>query len=82
MSATTIDVRRELAHRRNDGIEVFLFWSPTSDRVTVELFDARGEHFELEVDSCDALEAFHHPYVYAAARTVESPIAPTGALAA
>jgi hypothetical protein len=83
MSATTIDVRRELAHRRNDGIEVFLFWSPTADRVTVEVFDARrGEDFEFDVDGRDALDAFHHPYAYAAVRTVRGPIAAIGALAA
>jgi hypothetical protein len=79
----TIAIRRELAHRASDGIEVSLFWGPSADRVTVEVFDSRfSEGFEFEVDGCDALDAFHHPFAYAASRAVGSPIAATGALAA
>jgi hypothetical protein len=55
----------------------------TWPRVTVEVFDARArEGFEFEVDGCDALDAFHHPYVYAASRAAGSPIAVVAALAA
>jgi hypothetical protein len=57
---------RELDRRRNDGIEVRLLWNPHTNRVSVAIDDERsGESFELEVDSADALAAFHHPYAYA-----------------
>jgi hypothetical protein len=63
---TPIRARRELAQRESDGIEVTLFWHPTSDTLTVEVFD-RGTDafFELAVAPADALEAFNHPYAYA-----------------
>jgi hypothetical protein len=59
--------RRELAHRTADGIEVTLLWRETDGTITVEVFD-RGtdDVFELAV-ACDrALDAFYHPYAYAA----------------
>jgi hypothetical protein len=63
--------RRELAYRSVDGIEVSLFWTRPSNRVTVELFDAQiVERFEFEVDPADALDAFNHPYSYAATRSL------------
>jgi hypothetical protein len=68
MTTTTPDIPiRELDHRTGDGIEVSLFWNSRTDRVSVAVADERsGESFELEVDSSDALAAFHHPYAYAA----------------
>jgi hypothetical protein len=82
MTATMIATRRELAHRVSSGIEVFLFWNTPANRVTVEVFGARfDEGFELEVDGGDALDAFNHPYAYAA-NGVGSPTASTDALAA
>jgi len=69
--AAAIDRRRELAHRASNGIEVSLFWSKPTNRVTVEVFDDRfDEGFEFEVDGSDALDAFHHPFAYAAARGI------------
>jgi hypothetical protein len=65
--AAALDMRRELAHRASNGIEVTLFWSKPTNRVTVKVFEAcvdRG--FELEIDGSKALDAFHHPYAYAA----------------
>ena len=66
-SHTTTEIGvHELARRTNDGIEVRLLWNSQTDRVSVTVQDERsGEGFELQVDSTDALEAFHHPYVYA-----------------
>jgi hypothetical protein len=66
---TTIELpeRRELAHRTNDGIDVTLFWSKASNRVTISVFHARSTTaLEFEVDGADALDAFNHPYAYAA----------------
>jgi hypothetical protein len=62
---------RELAYRANDGVEVALLWHPIEDRLTVSVADERaGDQFELAVDSEDALDAFNHPYAYAAFRGI------------
>jgi hypothetical protein len=59
---------RELDRRRGDGIEVRLLWNARTNRVLVSVADEReGDSFEVEVRDGDALEAFHHPYAYAAA---------------
>lgn len=69
--ATPSGSRRELAYRENDGIEVSLFWSKTGNRVTVEVVEEQsGEGFEFDVDGAEALDAFNHPYAYAAARGI------------
>jgi hypothetical protein len=69
MTATTPTQRRELAHRTNDGIEVSLFWTKSSDRITIAIVDTRSdESLDFEVDGRLALNAFNHPYAYAAAR--------------
>ena len=60
-------VARELDRRTNDGIDVRLLWNPQTDRVSVAIDDDRsGESFHFEVSAADALEAFRHPYAYAA----------------
>ena len=64
---STIDTRRELAHRVSDGIEVQLLWSADDDSVSVAVCDHRdGVVFELPVAPERALHAFHHPFAYAA----------------
>jgi hypothetical protein len=64
---TTIARRTELAHRTSDGIDVYLFWHEPTSRVTVGVSDTRtDDSFELEVDGRHALDAFNHPYAYAA----------------
>jgi hypothetical protein len=61
----------ELDHRSNDGLEVTLLWEAETNRVTVNVFDAKsGDDFVIEVDPTQALDAFHHPYAYAASRGV------------
>lgn len=68
MTTTELTERRELAHRTNDGIEVTLYWSKASGRVTVSVLHARSATaLEFEVGGADALDAFNHPYAYAAA---------------
>ena len=58
---------RELDFRSNDGLEVALLWQPETNRVSVSVFDSRsGDDFTVEVDSSEALDAFHHPYALAA----------------
>jgi hypothetical protein len=61
---------RELAHRRNDGIDVTMVWDAASDQVMVAVNDAKsGEAFEILVAPGErALDVFHHPFAYAAYR--------------
>jgi hypothetical protein len=61
--------RRELSRRRSGGLEVALFWCDRTSAVTLTVADAgTGEIFEIEVPRAEALDAFHHPYVYLGAR--------------
>lgn len=58
---------RELAARSNDGVQVLLLWHPDDNAVTVSVEDARiGDRFQFAVAPDRALDAFHHPYAYAA----------------
>jgi hypothetical protein len=58
---------RELAARESDGIKVVLLWNPREDAVTVAVEDAlAGRSFELPVARDRALDAFYHPFAYAA----------------
>jgi len=60
---------RELALRRSGTDEILLLSRPEIDRV--ELFVrnvATGAGFLIEVDPGRAMDAFHHPYVYAPRR--------------
>ena len=58
---------RELAAREGDGLAVVLLWDPCADAVSVAVEDGRtGEHFEFSVDRRRALDAFYHPFAYAA----------------
>jgi len=69
MTLTVDAERRELAHRAGDGIEVTLFWSKSTNSITLEVLDSRsGQRLDFEVDRHAALDAFRHPYVYAAKR--------------
>ena len=68
MTATALTERRELAHRTSDGIEVTLLWSKATNRVTIAVLDSHSEEsLEFDVDGSAALDAFTHPYAYAAA---------------
>lgn len=60
---------RELAARQSDGVEVRLLWDAASDSVSVVVADVReGASFEVPVAPEHALDAFNHPYGYAALR--------------
>jgi hypothetical protein len=57
----------ELAMRENDGVNVVLLWHPRTDGVTVCVDDSRtGDRFRLPVQRERALDAFYHPFAYAA----------------
>ena len=58
---------QELATRASDGLAVSLFWHPSDDSVTVSVADAcSGDRFQLVVARERALDAFYHPFAYAA----------------
>ena len=74
---------QELDFRSSDGLEVSLRWEPETSRVTVSVFDLKtGDDFEIEVSGDQAMDAFQHPYAYAASNGVHllaGAPAPTGA---
>lgn len=75
MNATTdaTSIWKELAHRENDGVEVTLAWDETTDDLAVSVTDARtGTAFSLAVARDKALDAFYHPFFYAASPTAPS----------
>jgi hypothetical protein len=58
---------RELAARDSDGIHVLLLWHPHKNALTVSVEDARvGDRFQVDVAPDRALDAFYHPFAYAA----------------
>ena len=62
-----VEQTRELAAREGDGIQVTLLWHPCDNALTVSVADTRvGREFRLAVAHDQALDAFYHPYAYAA----------------
>jgi hypothetical protein len=58
---------RELAARDGDGLRVQLLWDPIADAVSVEVEDLSGASgFHVAVARERALDAFYHPFAYAA----------------
>jgi hypothetical protein len=67
------DTLRELDHRTNDRIDVWLLWRESDNQVLVSVTDEKtGDHFTIEVrDGERPLDVFHHPYAYAAWHGIE-----------
>jgi hypothetical protein len=60
---------RELARRRSGTDEVLLVWHPDDGRVELSVRDVdTGEGIQLDVAAESAIDAFDHPYAYAARR--------------
>jgi hypothetical protein len=60
---------RELAQRLSGTDEVLLLWYPENERVELAVRDlTTGVGFHLDVAPSCAIDAFYHPYVYAAGR--------------
>jgi hypothetical protein len=80
MTATTIQLMRELDHRASDGIDVRLLWCERDGRVLVAVNDAKtGEAFTIEVrEGESAKKVFEHPFAYAD-RHVPAPALPAAA---
>ena len=67
MSPACTRQTRELATRESDGLAVALLWNPCQDAVSVSVDDSRtGDRFRIEVEGDRALDAFYHPFAYAA----------------
>jgi hypothetical protein len=60
---------RELAQRLSGTAEVLLLWHPEIERVELSVRDlATGAGFRIDVAPGSAIDAFYHPYAYAARR--------------
>jgi hypothetical protein len=71
----------ELAYREGGGVQVALLWDPETNDLTVTVVDGgSGDSFVVSVESTDALDAFRHPYAYAARSGVPF-LPPAGELA-
>jgi hypothetical protein len=66
MSTSTETVVRELDRRINDGFDVRLLWHSQTNCVLVAVEGRHGDTLEFEVAPAEALEAFYHPFAYAA----------------
>ena len=66
MNPATLQTR-ELAERDSDGIHVLLLWHPRENTLSFSVEDARvGDRFDIAVAPDRALDAFYHPFAYAA----------------
>lgn len=80
---TSADLPTELAFRAVDGLEVRLWWLPTTKALTVSVRDARRDlEFEVAVQEAKPMDVFHHPYAYAHSRGIVLDDAPREPLAA
>jgi hypothetical protein len=60
---------RELARRVSGTDEIVLLWHPDDDRVEVSVRNVTTDAtFRIEIAPGSALDAFTHPYAYAARR--------------
>jgi hypothetical protein len=60
---------RELAQRLSGAVEILLLWQPGVDGVELSVRDlVTGAGFHFEVEPGNAIDAFYHPYAYAASR--------------
>jgi hypothetical protein len=67
VTTTTVNDWKELASRERDGLVVSLLWSQAAEQVTVAVADQTlDEELRLDVPSACALDAFYHPFAYAA----------------
>jgi hypothetical protein len=74
MQTDRVITAHELDSRESDGIHVQLLWLPSEDHVIVAVSDSRtGTAFVVGVDDRGrALDAFRHPYAYAAWQGVDT----------
>ena len=67
-------VQQELARRVSGGLEVTLFWDLRNGDTHIELRHAAiKEPISFQVPPGQALDAFHHPFVYLEQRLWRNP---------
>jgi hypothetical protein len=60
---------RELAHRKEGGVDVTLLWSARENRLAVTVFDQRSDELlVLDAETDEALAVFYHPYAHVASQ--------------
>ena len=58
---------RELAQRLSGADEVLLLWQPDTDQVELAVRNlVTGAGCEIEIAPAEAIDAFYHPFAYAA----------------
>lgn len=68
--------RRELAQRAAEGIEVTLYWNESENSIALEVLDSGTDSvLEFAVARDRALDAFYHPYAYAARQGIHYELA-------
>ena len=63
----TQDDRVELAHRRNNGLDVFLLWHRSANVLTVAMIDEKQQPpftAEFVVPNDKGMAGFEHPYAW------------------
>ena len=61
--------RRELASRRNGGLEITLYWHAHDNSTSIDVYqEATDETISFPVPRDRALDAFHHPFAHLAAK--------------
>jgi hypothetical protein len=66
-SFAPIKTVEELDHRASNGVAVWLLWNRENNAVSVVVSDdGADDTFTLDVAPDQALDAFNHPYAYAA----------------
>jgi hypothetical protein len=69
---TQHDLFEELDYRENDGIQVSLLWNRGDNSLTVFVVDTKTDvSFELPIEGRDAVQAFRHPYAFAARHGID-----------
>jgi hypothetical protein len=70
----TNDYFEQLDYREGGGIHVVLLWNRTTNVLSVLVLDTNArEHFAFPVAPAEAMDAFRHPFAYAASRPVFRP---------
>ena len=67
MTTTRTTIRRELARRSGDGIEVTLVWTRRNgvDETLVCVSDQNEDaYFEIHAEPYLALDVYYHPFAY------------------
>jgi hypothetical protein len=66
--------KRELAERSSDRTQVQLFWRQGTTQLWVEVREPDDRVLAIPVQPERALDAFHHPYVYADSHSLPLPV--------